>query len=122
MHSLSSSPPLSHTHMRATGKELLFNNRAHQPANIGALKSWVSGGIEVSACVVRGVRVRLVAEWGGLVIHEKEGGGSTYHHMTHDTKLILLLSHSPILSLSLSLCVYPNVHPFQWNWSPGISA
>ena len=27
-------------------RELLFNNRAHQPANIGALKSWASGGAE----------------------------------------------------------------------------
>jgi hypothetical protein len=28
------------------GKELLYNNRAHQPANIGALKSWAAGGAE----------------------------------------------------------------------------
>lgn len=28
------------------GKDLLFNNRAHQPANIGALKSWAAGGAE----------------------------------------------------------------------------
>ena len=27
-------------------REWLFNNRAHQPANIGALKSWASGGCE----------------------------------------------------------------------------
>jgi hypothetical protein len=27
-------------------KDVLFNNRAHQPANIGALKSWASGGCE----------------------------------------------------------------------------
>ena len=26
--------------------DLLFNNRAHQPANIGALKSWAAGGAE----------------------------------------------------------------------------
>lgn len=28
------------------GEELLFANRAHQPANIGALKSWAAGGAE----------------------------------------------------------------------------
>eukprot|EP01038_Epipyxis_sp_PR26KG_P014959 gene14959-20124_t len=28
------------------GKDLLYNNRAHQPANIGALKSWAAGGAE----------------------------------------------------------------------------
>jgi hypothetical protein len=28
------------------GKELLYNNRAHQPANIGALKAWAAGGAE----------------------------------------------------------------------------
>lgn len=28
------------------GKELLYANRAHQPANIGALKSWAAGGAE----------------------------------------------------------------------------
>ena len=27
-------------------REWLFNNRAHQPANIGALKSWAAGGCE----------------------------------------------------------------------------
>lgn len=27
-------------------RDILFNNRAHQPANIGALKSWASGGCE----------------------------------------------------------------------------
>lgn len=27
-------------------KDLLYNNRAHQPANIGALKSWAAGGAE----------------------------------------------------------------------------
>mmetsp|Transcript_28353 Transcript_28353/g.62805 ORF Transcript_28353/g.62805 Transcript_28353/m.62805 type:complete len:740 (-) Transcript_28353:392-2611(-) len=27
-------------------KDVLFNNRAHQPANIGALKSWAAGGAE----------------------------------------------------------------------------
>ena len=27
-------------------REMLFNNRAHQPANIGALKAWSSGGAE----------------------------------------------------------------------------
>lgn len=27
-------------------KELLYNNRAHQPANIGALKAWAAGGAE----------------------------------------------------------------------------
>jgi hypothetical protein len=27
-------------------RDLLFNNRAHQPANIGALKAWASGGAE----------------------------------------------------------------------------
>lgn len=27
-------------------REWLFNNKAHQPANIGALKSWVAGGAE----------------------------------------------------------------------------
>jgi hypothetical protein len=28
------------------GKDILFNNRAHQPANIGALKAWAAGGAE----------------------------------------------------------------------------
>jgi hypothetical protein len=28
------------------GQELLFNNRAHQPANIAVLKAWASGGAE----------------------------------------------------------------------------
>lgn len=28
------------------GSDVLFNNRAHQPANIGALKSWAAGGAE----------------------------------------------------------------------------
>lgn len=28
------------------GKDVLFNNRAHQPANIAALKAWASGGAE----------------------------------------------------------------------------
>lgn len=28
------------------GKDLLYNNRAHQPANIGALKAWAAGGAE----------------------------------------------------------------------------
>ena len=27
-------------------RDLLFDNRAHQPANIGALKAWASGGCE----------------------------------------------------------------------------
>ena len=27
-------------------KELLYNNKAHQPANIGALKAWAAGGAE----------------------------------------------------------------------------
>ncbi len=27
-------------------RDLLYNNRAHQPANIGALKSWAAGGAE----------------------------------------------------------------------------
>lgn len=27
-------------------RDVLFNNRAHQPANIGALKSWAAGGCE----------------------------------------------------------------------------
>ncbi len=28
------------------GRELLYNNRAHQPANIAVLKSWAAGGAE----------------------------------------------------------------------------
>ena len=28
------------------GKDLLYQNRAHQPANIGALKAWAAGGAE----------------------------------------------------------------------------
>lgn len=28
------------------GKGILYNNRAHQPANIGALKAWAAGGAE----------------------------------------------------------------------------
>ena len=31
---------------KARGKDVLFNNRAHQPANIGALKAWAAGGAE----------------------------------------------------------------------------
>lgn len=31
---------------KTRGRDLLFNNRAHQPANIGALKSWAAGGCE----------------------------------------------------------------------------
>jgi hypothetical protein len=27
-------------------KDILYNNRAHQPANIGALKAWSAGGAE----------------------------------------------------------------------------
>jgi hypothetical protein len=31
---------------KVRGRDILFNNRAHQPANIAALKSWASGGCE----------------------------------------------------------------------------
>jgi hypothetical protein len=31
---------------KARGKELLYSSRAHQPANIGALKAWGAGGAE----------------------------------------------------------------------------
>ena len=31
---------------KENNREMLFNNKAHQPANIGALKAWAAGGLE----------------------------------------------------------------------------
>eukprot|EP01035_Chromulina_nebulosa_P031221 gene31221-41598_t len=37
---------LENEDLKKRGKDILFNNRAHQPANIAALKSWAAGGAE----------------------------------------------------------------------------
>lgn len=60
--------------------DLLYNNRAHQPANIGALKSWAAGG----------------AEWNwspGIIGHSAFTGKYTRHFRLH----ILAICASPSL-------------------------